>query len=209
MDNAKLNSKIVQSPHYAEIMKKYELFGRYLSARRFFNETVKEIDPNLTLRQWTYFIKKYNHKIQIKVETLMEKAANKRVTEVEMEESSARKILAIADLTLDEVVKNPELLSGIPIESRMKWLFQTMKSRDSRMLTLAKVNSEKRKDSMYDAMLKGAQYGAIDAEEVQDGQNIKKGQKKIDRPPESINFDIPEANQIKKDKMIEFNPDQI
>ena len=89
-------------------------------------------------------------------------------TNAEMEEGSLRNIFAITEHTLDELVEHPELLVAIPVKERMKWLFQAMKARDSRMVALTRVQSEKRKTSLYEDMIQGAQYGEIEEDEFKD-----------------------------------------
>jgi hypothetical protein len=44
----------------------------------------------------------------------------------------------------------------------MKWLFSAMKAKDSRMVALTKVQSEKRKTTMYEDMMQAAQYGEVE-----------------------------------------------
>lgn len=163
--NKKL-SRIEISPKYPAIMEKYESVGVFMTMREFYDEYVSKIDYNITITMWYRFMNKYNRKIQIKTDELVKRAADKKVTETQLEESSVKKLLAIADVTLDHVIKNPELLNSVPLADRMSWLFSSMKARDSRMIAVAKIQAEKRKTNVFEDMLKAAQYGAIDPDEI-------------------------------------------
>ena len=51
----------------------------------------------------------------------------------------------------------------------MKWLFESMKARDSRAGVILKKKDVDRKQNIYEDMIKGAQYGdAIEGEDVED-----------------------------------------
>jgi len=120
-----------------------------------------------------------------------------------MEESSLRNIFAISEHTLDELVEHPELLVAIPVKERMKWLFQAMKARDSRMVALTRVQSEKRKTSLYEDMIQGAQYGEIEEDEFSEPPKAAP-----DRPetPASDSPSPAPANQKTEEKTIKFDP---
>ncbi len=174
-------SLIEKSANYPLIMEKYESVGVFMTIREFYNDYVSKMGEGITENMWYKFMAKYNRKIQIKTEELIGRAANKKVTETQMEESSVKKILAIADVTLDQVVSNPELLNGVPLADRMAWLFSSMKARDSRMVAVAKLNAENRKTNMYEDVLKAAQYGDIKEGEIAD-------QGAIEPPKETVEF---------------------
>jgi hypothetical protein len=96
------------------------------------------------------------------VENILEKYIDSKVTESEMEQSSMKNIMAITNATIQDIVARPEILATIPVKERMKWLFSAMKAKDSRMVALTKVQSEKRKTTAYEDMLQAAQYGAVE-----------------------------------------------
>lgn len=178
LQELKIKSNVItRSPFFNEIMVKYDQVGTSMSRKQFFEQYVSKMDPNLRYRSWEEFMKKYDKIVQIKAQKLLDKIADKEVSSMQMEEDSLRKILAIADLTLDQVVENPALLTNVPVTERMNWLFRAMSARDSRMLVVAKVQAEKRKTSMYEDMFQGAQYGDIEAEEIADKSELKSEKK--------------------------------
>jgi hypothetical protein len=193
-----INSIITKSPHFDAIMQKYEEVGSSYTNAKFFNEYVVKYDPSLKMRSWQNFMKKFNTGVTLKAQELIERVADKTVSTMQMEDNSLKKILAIADLSLDQIVENPNLLAAVPIGERMNWLFNSMKARSTRMVALTKVQQEKRKSSMYEDMLEGAQYGAIDAGEAEHSASIIAEPKKI--------AEIPVEKDKKQGKTVVFNP---
>lgn len=170
------NCKVPDSPQFKVIMAKYDLVGRHLSVSKFYRDYVKPLDEKLTLRQWKWFIDKFRKHVDKKIiqstKNVLKKSEDASISEVQLEASSMRKLLAIADMTLDEMLANPQLLADIPIKERMAWLFQTMKARDSRTTVNIKNLTETRKVNMYEDMMRGAQYGAIDADVIKDPTDL-------------------------------------
>lgn len=158
--------KIQKLKNFPLIMEKFDSVGSFMTSRDFHRDYVSKLEPSVSMNMWNKFMARHNRQVKIKADKVIERSIDKKVSEVQMEESSIRKILTITDLTLDAVVKKPELLESIPLGERMNWFFNTMKARDSRMTTMAKVNAEARKTSMYEDVLKGAQYGAIDEDAI-------------------------------------------
>jgi len=177
-------SPVPQSPHFNAIMRKYDAVGKYISIRKFFRDCVGKVDQSITLRMWQGFMKKYNKGIQEKAQQIIDNSQNKELSEMQLEERSIKKILQIADISLEEVMQNPEILSSIPIKDRMGWLMGVMKARDSRMNVLIKKTSEDRKANMYEDIMKGAQYGAVEADEIpaEEGE-FEEAQKKQEEVP--------------------------
>jgi len=210
---AKQKSIVTKSPHFEIIMKKYEEVGMAMSAQDFHKQYISKIEPAISVRVWQNFVKKFNQQVQIKAQELIDRIANKKVETAQMEDNSLRKLLAIADVTLDEVVKDPKILTAIPVSERMRWLFDAMKARDSRMTTLTKVQTEKRKTNMYEDMLEGAQYGAIDAEEASDGMKPIIEPKRAPAKPQVVKTihsePIPEPVKQKTGGTVEFSPDDL
>jgi len=165
-------SKVAKSKYFEPIMKKYELIGRQTSIAKFHKDYVEPIDPEISYRQWKYFIEKFRKHAEKKHRAMQERILKKTeetiMTEVKLEESSIKKILTLADLTLDEILEDPEKLEKIPAEQRMTWLFNAMKARDSRATVQIKKKEEDRKSNMYEDMMKGAQYGAIEVDAIDD-----------------------------------------
>ena len=162
-------SKVTRSPHIQIILEKYNLLGRTMSLNKFYTGYVHRYDSGITKRQWGWFIKKYVENVEIKAEKIVALAEDKAVSDMQLEDKSIRNILTIANLSLEELVKNPERLTEIPMEERMKWLFGSMKARDSRASVLLKKKDVDRRDNIYEDMIKGAQYGDVieDVEEVE------------------------------------------
>jgi hypothetical protein len=195
----RIRSEVNNSEAFGAIMEKYNLLGRSMSVRSFYTEYVKPMDQNITYRMWDYYIRRLRKNVVLRSEEITNKITDNLATETSMENSAMRKLLAIGDLTLDKFIEQPELLSTIPLDQRVQWIFNAMKARDSRMIATAKVLGEKRKTSMYEDMLIGAQYGAIEAEDVSDSQNNKKTV--IDAPTAKE-----EPKTASKKAEVEFNP---
>lgn len=193
-----INSIITKSPHFDAIMQKYEDVGSSYTNAKFFNEYVVKYDPSLKMRSWQNFMKKFNVGVTLKAQALIERVADTQVSTMRMEDNSLKKILAIADLSLDQIVEDPNLLAAVPIGERMNWLFNSMKARSTRMVAMTKVQQEKRKSSMYEDMLEGSQYGAIDAGEAEHSASII-------AEPEKIVEETP-IQEEKGAKTVAFNP---
>lgn len=195
-------SSVLSSPHFATIMDSYDKFGRAMSAQAFWRQYIVPIDPKIIYMTWVRFANKISKEVVKKETIILDKFIEKKATENEMEKSSLQNILAISEATLDQLVESPEILAQIPIKERMKWLFQAMKARDSRMVALTKVNAEKRKTTMFEDMLQAAQYGEIDSEEFEEEpqvvpQSIPEATKQAEKTPEKIS------------KVIEFDPEDL
>lgn len=175
-------SKVLNSPRFKEIMENYQLVGQHMSIRKFYLEYVSKIDPGISKRMWEHHMSRYNARVVLKSEDLMNKIAEKEATAGVMEEDSVRKILAIADLTLNQVVEHPDILLNVPIGQRMSWLFSSMKARDSRMNVVLKKKEDDRKQNMYEDILKGAQFGAINADDTQVTPSIISEPKSLPEP---------------------------
>ena len=199
-------SKVVSSEYFDIIMSKYELFGKHLSIRQFYRDYVAMIDPKVSYSMWQRFMQKHNKQIKIKAEAIMKRVTDKDVQVVQMEEDSAKKILAIADLTLDEIIKNPDLLNAVPIGQRLNWLFQAMKARDSRMNIKIKGQSEVRKQTVFDELLEGAQYGGLQPDEIIRGKIEQKQPKVIEVSPEPVEE---KKEPEEKPKVVAFDPKEM
>jgi hypothetical protein len=195
----KNRSMVKKSPSFDAIIEKYNLLGRQMTVVQFFNDYVKQLDPNISYDMWYRYHAYLRQRIEIRSEELTQKVTDNLATENAMENSSMRKILAISDLTLDKVIEKPDLLESVPLEQRIQWLFSAMKARDSRMVAVAKLQQEKRKTSMYEDMLQGAQYGAIDAEDVSDSRNVKREVIASPAKPEAVKTGPKKAD-------VEFSP---
>jgi len=162
-------SKVTKSPHIQIILEKYNLIGRTMSLNKFYTGYVHRYDSGITKRQWGWFIKKYIQNVEIKAEAIVSLAEDQRVSDIQLEDGAIRNVLTIANLTLEGLVKEPERLTEIPVEMRMKWLFESMKARDSRAGVILKKKDVDRKQNIYEDMIKGAQYGdAIEGEDVEE-----------------------------------------
>lgn len=195
----RIKSGVNNSEAFGAIMEKYNLLGRSMSVRAFYAEYVKPMDQNITYRMWDYYIRRLRKNVVLRSEEITEKITNNLATETSMENSAMRKLLAIGDLTLDKFIEQPELLSTIPLDQRVQWIFNAMKARDSRMIATAKVLGEKRKTNMYEDMLQGAQYGAIEAGDVSDSQDVKKAVIEAPIAPQAVKTPPKKAE-------VEFNP---
>ena len=184
-------SKVTKSPHIQIILEKYNLLGRTMSVSKFYTGYVHRYDSGITLRQWGWFIKKYVENVEIKAEKLINLAEDQAVKDIQLEDGSVRNILTIAKLTLDKLVQNPERLSEVPIEMRMKWLFESMKARDSRANVMIKKKDVDRKQNIYEDMIKGAQYGDVEEGDEDEGEIIPK----IEEPNPEKEFNPEEFNE--------------
>jgi len=156
------NSSIAKSQHFDLIMSNYDKYGKKLSARKFWTDYIIPLEPSIKYLAWKRFVDKLNVEVTHRVENILEKYIDNKVTEAQMEKNSIRNIMAITDATIQDIIDRPEILATIPVKERMKWLFSAMKAKDSRMVALTKVQSEKRKTTMYEDMMQAAQYGEVD-----------------------------------------------
>lgn len=195
-------SSVMSSPHFAVIMDSYDKFGRALSVQAFWKQYVVPVDPSIIYMTWARFVKRISKAVVSQQEVILDKIIEKKATENEMEKSSLENILAISTATLDQLVEHPEILQQIPVKERMKWLFQAMKARDSRMVALTKVNAEKRKATMWEDMMQAAQYGEIDSSEFESSPQV--AGKSMHEEPKSMQSPSPE-----KQKIVDFDPDEI
>lgn len=152
--------------HFETIMNKYNAIGKAMSVRAFYFEHVKAINPQITLRMWQNFMTKFNRQVQLKADKIIKLSEDKAINDMTLEERGMRKVLAITNITLDEVIQKPELLAQIPVSDRMKWFFQSMKSRDSRIGALVKKRDDDRKQTAYDDLMTQAQYGGLEYEDI-------------------------------------------
>ena len=159
-------SKLLTSVAFPEIMAKYEICGRELSMANFWRKYVHKLDPTITYRIWQHYANKLESGIVKKAKALIATFEDNRVTEAMLEESSLKKMLFIGDSALQELIEKPEELAKIPLKDRLKWVFNSMKARDSRMSVLIKKKGEERKQTVTEELLKAAQYGAIEAEDL-------------------------------------------
>jgi len=143
-------------------MSNYDKYGKKLSIRKFWTDYIIPVEPSIKYLAWKRFVDKLNVEVTHRVENILEKYIDSKVTEAEMEQSSIKNIMAITNATIQDIVARPEILATVPVKERMKWLFSAMKAKDSRMVALTKVQSEKRKTTAYEDMLQAAQYGAVE-----------------------------------------------
>lgn len=181
-------SPVPKSPHFEIIMKKFQAFGGSLSDRKFHAEYVSQIDESISLGMWQTFMRKFRARVKAKTNKLIEKVEDLAVTENQMENSSMRKILAITEMTLDEIVADPELLKKIPVDKRMEWFFKEMKARDDRVKTQMAVREDVRKQTAYDELMSSAQYGAMDVDLVEEESPVQDEPAAIEAPKE-VTFD--------------------
>jgi hypothetical protein len=174
-------------------MKKYEICGRSMQCRTFWKKYVTKLDENITYRMWQYYTKKIQKSIMAKSNSILAAFEDELVTEASLEQTSLKKILFIGDKTLQEILENPEQLLKIPPRERMKWVFNAMKARDSRMTVMIKKKGEERKQTVTEELLKAAQYGSVEVEDLEDGEEP------MVALPEPI---------IEKPAEIQFSPDK-
>jgi hypothetical protein len=174
MDYGKL--KVPRSAAFESIMRTYELHGRTMSMRKFYDQHVKLLDPNIKLAAWQQFMARFHKDTNTRRDLIIKKVQDGELTELKLEEKTMKGILSIANITIDDIINNPALLESIPLKERVSWLFRAMKSRDSRANTVLKKSAEDRKATMFEDLIKGAQYGEIINDET----------KVLDQPKEVI-----------------------
>ena len=206
-------STVPTMDHFETIMNKYNAIGKSMSVRAFYNEHVKLINPQITLRMWQNFMTKFNRQIQIKADKIIKLSEDKAVNDMTLEERGMRKILAIANISLEEVIQKPELLAQIPVGDRMKWFFQSMKARDSRIGALVKKRDDDRKQTSYDELMTQAQYGGVDYDDI---SSEHKPAPKIDQiEAEEVQPEVEEKPQNiavptqKAPATVEFKPEDL
>jgi len=198
-NSVKIRSGINNSEAFGAIMDKFNLLGQSMAVRAFYREYVKPLDPNITYRMWDHYVRRLRKHVTLRSEEITNKVADTLISENTLENSSLRKILAISDLSLDNIIADPALLEVVPIEKRIDWLFSAMKARDSRMIAVAKIQGEKRKTSMYEDMIQAAQYGAIEPSDVSDSKDYQEQPEPA--PRKKLAPKKPASTQV-----IEFSP---
>jgi hypothetical protein len=193
-----INSRIARSPHFSAIMEKYEAFGKHMSARAFFNEYITKIDPNLKLSSWHLFVRSYNVAVAERAKEVITFSQDNNVKEIVLEERSMKNILLIGDATLAAIAANPDMLKQIPVERRIDFLFKAFDARTKRMRVALMKKDSDRKDSIYDDIMRGAQYGSIEEDEIKNVKQI--------RPPEVIAGDVFKTGPAEKKTEVVFNP---
>jgi len=206
-------SKVATSQHLPMILEKFKMYGNFLSNQEFYDQHVVVEDPSITFTIWRRFAVKLRAGVKIKADKIVAKLADAKATEMGLEKKSLKKILAIADLTLDAIVDNPEILESIPVKERMSWLFNAMKARDSRTNVMIKAKEENRKTNMYEDVMKGAQYGGIEGEQVaEDGTPPpiqESSDEVVEPPPEPAPAVEPAPVESTPPQKVEFNPNQL
>ena len=202
-------SKLIAMPNFPTIIGQYELVGQHMSDRKFHKDYVSKIEPSISLNMWQSFMRKHNKHVRVKSEELMARVVDKKIQTSQMEEDSTRKILAIADVSLDEIVENPDLLKTVSVGKRMDWLFKAMSARDSRMGIMIKKNTENRKQTVMEELLKGAQYGDIEEDEVLDGEIRQEEVEVIESKAEPVEEEPAAPQPEPKKEKVEFNPEDL
>lgn len=159
-------SEIAQEPHFPEVMEKYNSLGRHMTKPEFYKLHVMPLMPNITFRQWEYFIDKLRDVQKQMVAAALVKSNEKAVASAQREKSSLDNILKISDVSLQAFADNPELINTIPINTRVNWMFRAMKARDSRLKVAIQKRSDDRQQSSFEQMMEGAQYGGYTPEQV-------------------------------------------
>ena len=194
-------SRVPKSPHFEQILENYTNFGSSMGHQQFLDKYIKDVDPNITLRMWRDFTKKLQAHADIKIQKAITVYSDKKVTEAEMEENSIRKVLSIAEVSLDEVMKDPSMLSAIPMKDRMNWFFQVMKAQNTRAIIKIKAHEEGRKTGIVEDAIRGAQYGEIEEDAIEGEFE--------EMPPEKPKPVETEKPKDKKAKTVEFNPNDL
>lgn len=162
--------KITGLPGFDAIMEKYDKIGANMSIKAFYRDFVSPVEESITLRQWEIFMTKYRGTVLSRVEKIMERSKKENLRIAELEQKGLKNVLELANITLDEVMTSPELLSSIPIKDRMGWLFKAMAARDSRIRTEIATRQENREQSFFEKLMDGAQYGGVNPDEVPDAE---------------------------------------
>lgn len=158
--------RLTNSPKFAEIMQKYDAFGKHMSKSAFYNSHIQLLDPTITLRQWTWFIDKFQNMSKEYVSESLKKSVESSVNEAKVEQNAVGKVLQISDAALQDMMDNPALLQSVSLEKRVSWLFSAMKARDTRLKTNIMARADERQQSMFEKMMEGAQYGGFDASDI-------------------------------------------
>ena len=157
---------ITKTKHFPVIMEKYDLFGRHMSLKDYWKQYIVPLDSGITYRQWYYFMGKLEDFQKTYIQQALKKSTEVALTEAKLEQNSLKHILQIADVSLQTIADNPELIGSIPLNTRVRWFFQAMKARDTRAKTNLAAKQDEREQSMFEKIMEGAQYGGFDAAAV-------------------------------------------
>lgn len=157
---------IAHQERFPEVMEKYNNLGRHMTKPEFYKLHVMSAMPNITFRQWEYFIDKLRAVQKEMIAKALVKSNGVAIEAAKMEKTSINNILKIANISLEAVADNPELIHSVPLNTRVNWMFRAMKARDSRIKVALQKRSDDRAQSSFEQMMEGAQYGGYTAEQV-------------------------------------------
>lgn len=157
---------LTKSEHFTVIMAKYDAFGRHMTLKAFWQQYIVPLDKSITYRKWYYFMGKLEDYQKSYIQKALAKSTEVALTEAKLEQNSLKNILQIADVSLQTIAENPELIASVPLNTRIRWFFSAMKARDSRAKTNLAQKSDEREQSMFEKIMEGAQYGGYDANAV-------------------------------------------
>lgn len=158
------NMGVVKSRHFESIMLKYDAVGSVMAMNAFHREHIAPIDPKISLDAWKRFMRRFRKDTLIDTNKILQSSENKIVNSIVQEEKTLNKLSMLFDFTLDEILKDPEKMKGIPVETRASWFFAAMRARDARLRTGIKKRADDREQTAYDELMNEAQYSgdAID-----------------------------------------------
>lgn len=180
---------ITRSPFFTEIMTLWRAIGGNFSKRGFYMSHVKRLDPNISQRQWEYFVDNLPEAINQHLVEAVTTAGPTVPHEEEMEKKALNNMLKVAGITLEQIANNPVILLSLPIKDRIKFLETAMKNRNARALVRLKERDDNRKQSLFEDLLEGAQYGGVTEENLLPQEAVQI----VDEVPvpELISEDIP------------------
>ncbi len=156
------NLRVPTMPHFEEIMERYRLFGVSMSNRNFYENEVKPRQPEISQRMWQSFMAAYNRIVASRSAELVNRIADEQIETERMQDNSMRKLSALVEAMLDEIVQNPDMLRDIPIARRISLLKEVtgMTDRRSRRRHLNNTTPGKTKSPQpIDGMYTDARYG--------------------------------------------------
>lgn len=166
---------LVNSPHYAQIIKEYnrqfaDLRGR-INDKKFWESVIHSFIPNYSLMSWYQFLRRWKDAAGLegvsKVPLLPQKVDPIEATEefrknfLTNEQATQIGIniaLNLGTLTLREIAENPDILKSLPPDKRIELLFKAMKAQDSRIHALGKVREDSREQAKFERAFKNAAF---------------------------------------------------
>lgn len=169
-------NKLANSPHYREILKRYnEEFDKTngkVVDKVFWKEVIVPLIPDYKLMSWYQFLRRWKDSMGLRA-VLAKPLLPSTVPDLQEQDEFAQRMLSNAEATqqgiknalnvgtraLMELINNPEFLQKLPLKDQVELLFKAMRAQDSRIFALGKVREDKREQDKFDHVFRDSVGG--------------------------------------------------